>query len=78
MRDEERVKRDKGRRIDMVRYAITLNKLTIINATYPKQSFSEKSISEVISYLSNSLGVRLILWENILHNSIKFEIILQS
>ena len=50
LRDEEKVKLSKDRRRDIVRYAIALNKYTIMNATYAKQPFSDNSITEVISH----------------------------
>ena len=59
LRDEERVKCDKGRRTDIVKHAIQLDKYTLMNAGYAKQPFSEKSISEVISHLSIHLHIKI-------------------
>ena len=55
----ERVKLEKGKRSDIVRYAVLLDKYTLMNATYVKQPFSEKTISEVISHLSLMLRTNI-------------------
>ena len=71
LRDEERVKWHKGRRTDIVKHAIQLDKYTLMNAGYAKQPFSEKSISEVISHPSIHLS-KLILIYLMNHNGIIF------
>ena len=59
IRDNERVKLQKGNRSDIVRHTVLLDKYTLMNATYVKQPFSEKTISEVISHLSLMLRTNI-------------------
>ena len=56
------IKREKagnGRRTEIVKHAIALDKFTLMNVTYAKQHFSEKTICEVIEYLSVQLLTKL-------------------
>ena len=55
IRDEERISKQKGRQTDIVKYAIKLDKYMLMNDTYAKQHFSEKTISEVLIFLSGQL-----------------------
>ena len=48
-----------GFRSNIVKHAIVLDKYTMINASYAKLMFSEKTISEVILYLATRLRVKL-------------------
>ena len=46
LRDEKREKDGNGRRADIVKYTIALDKFTLMNTTYVKQSFSDKKSVE--------------------------------
>ena len=53
LRDRERIKLSKGRRTDILKYTIVLDNYTMTNATYTKQPFSDRFITEVIPSLSS-------------------------
>ena len=48
-----------GRRTNIEKYTIALDQYTIMNATYAKQPFSEKTICEVIEHLSVQLITKI-------------------
>ena len=51
-RDDERFKNNNYKKTDIVKQTIYLDSFTMMNATYAKQPFTSKTISEVLSYLS--------------------------
>ena len=52
MRDKVRVKSHKERKTNTLKHAATLENCTLMNSTHTNQPFTEKSISEAISFLS--------------------------
>ena len=59
VREDIRVENGKGRRTNIVKHDILIDKYTLMNIGYTKQHFSEKTSSEVLSYLSVMLKVKL-------------------
>ena len=58
LRYEKRFKENKYKRTDIVRQTISLGSLTMMNATYAKQPFTSKTISDILSYLSIRCNVK--------------------
>ena len=59
MRDEDRVARNMSRKTKINQHCLDLDKYIIMNATYTKISVDDKSICNVISYLSTQLHIKL-------------------
>ena len=57
-RDEDRFKAGNYKRTDIVNQTVYLDSFTMMNATYAKQPFSSKTISEVLSYFSVRCNVK--------------------
>ena len=57
-RDEDRFKKGNYKRTDIVNQTVYLDSFTMMNATYAKQPFSSKTISEVLSYFSVKCNVK--------------------
>ena len=58
-RDEQRSLRQEYRRADVVQQTINLDSFTMMNATYTKEPFTSKTLSEVFNHLSTMLNVKL-------------------
>ena len=58
-RDEARSNRQEYRRTDVVQQTVNLDSFTMMNATYAKQPFTSKTLSEVFNHLSVQLNVKL-------------------
>ena len=54
-----RVKNKMCRRTDIAKHAVALDNYTMMNASYNKQIFSDKTICEVLSHLGCMLGIKL-------------------
>ena len=59
LRDEERAKRNELKRTTITKQTVSLDNFTMMNATYAKQPFTDKTISEVISFFSVQLFVKV-------------------
>ena len=51
--------KNKGRRTNINKNCIMLDKFTLMNATYAKKTFEDKTICKVISYLGVHLNVKI-------------------
>ena len=57
LREEKRLDSNVGRRTDLTKHCVCLEKYTLTNVTYAKSPFTEKSICEAIQYLCLHLNV---------------------
>ena len=58
-RDMSRLADAGAQRTDLTKHCVFLDNFTIMNASYAKKCFSEKTISEIISHVSSTLNVKL-------------------
>ena len=58
LRDKERAKRNELKRTTITKQKISLDNFTMMNATYAKQSFTDKTISEVVAFFFVQLFVK--------------------
>lgn len=50
-RDESRIQKGLPQRTDLNKHCVYMDNYTVMNTSYPKKCFSERTISEMVAYV---------------------------